>query len=141
MDLSQQTLESFSDDGSGHHHRDGNPDDTSGSDEAPRFDGGIPSSTSALSTAHDEDDFVDAMESLDHLPPAHPHHNGSIASSSSVRHESNYGILERCGQWLMAIPRDDVVALKQTSEYREFLSAFDKLGEVSSYCIVACRTL
>merc|ERR1711957_410265 len=62
------------------------------------------------------DDFVDAME---HLPAdQHPSH-----------HERNYGILERCGRWLMAIPRDDVVALKQTSEYREFLSAFDKLGE------------
>mmetsp|Transcript_36708 Transcript_36708/g.77031 ORF Transcript_36708/g.77031 Transcript_36708/m.77031 type:complete len:520 (-) Transcript_36708:276-1835(-) len=117
MDLSQQAHESF------------NPGDASGSHETPRFDGGIPASTSALSAAHEEDHFVDAMESLDHLPPAQPYHNGSIASSSSVRHESNYGILERCGQWLMAIPRDDVVALKQTSEYREFLSAFDKLGE------------
>jgi len=43
---------------------------------------------------------------------------------------SNIGYLERCGRWLMAVPRDDVVALQQTSEYREFLQAFDKLGEV-----------
>ena len=43
---------------------------------------------------------------------------------------SNIGYLERCGRWLMAVPRDDIVALQQTSEYREFLSAFDKLGEV-----------
>jgi len=43
--------------------------------------------------------------------------------------------LERCGRWLMAIPRDDVVALQQTSEYREFLVSFDKLGEVC-ICII-----
>ena len=67
-----------------------------------------------------EDEFVDAVDSFEHLPIAHE--NGS-------HHESNYGILERCGRWLMAIPRDDVVALQRTSEYREFLSAFDKLGE------------
>jgi hypothetical protein len=43
---------------------------------------------------------------------------------------NNYGILEDCGRWLMAIPRDDVVALQQTPEYGEFLSAFGRLGEV-----------
>jgi hypothetical protein len=30
----------------------------------------------------------------------------------------------------MSIPRDDVVALQQTSEYRDFLLAFEGLGEV-----------
>ena len=56
---------------------------------------------------------------------------------------SNIGYLERCGRWLIAVPRDDVVALQQTSEYREFLSAFDKLGEVcikhyyiAFYCVI-----
>eukprot|EP01082_Thalassiosira_pseudonana_P011969 g10042.t1 g10042 contig4:1112616-1113995(-) len=42
---------------------------------------------------------------------------------------SNYGTLERCGRWLTSIPRDDVVALQNTSEYRDFLFAFDRLGE------------
>lgn len=74
-----------------------------------------------------EDEFVDAMDSFGHHLPG-------AGAQAAVDHnqngsESNYGILERCGRWLMAIPRDDVVALQQTSEYREFLSAFDKLGE------------
>ena len=43
--------------------------------------------------------------------------------------KSNYGLLERCGRWLMSIPRDDVVALQCTAEYRDFLLAFDRLGE------------
>ena len=42
--------------------------------------------------------------------------------------ESNYGLLERCGHWLISIPRDDVAQLQNTSEYREFLSAFERLG-------------
>ncbi|KAL9191009.1 hypothetical protein ACHAXT_000715 [Thalassiosira profunda] len=69
---------------------------------------------SAASAASEEDGFVDAV---DHLPA---HQNGI---------EGNYGILERCGRWLEAIPRDDVVALQRTPEFREFLSAFDRLGE------------
>ena len=47
--------------------------------------------------------------------------------------------LERCGRWLMAIPRDDVVALQQTSEYREFLVSFDKLGEVCYMNYMHCK--
>eukprot|EP00584_Thalassiosira_punctigera_P006558 CAMPEP_0172537704 /NCGR_PEP_ID=MMETSP1067-20121228/9259_1 /TAXON_ID=265564 ORGANISM="Thalassiosira punctigera, Strain Tpunct2005C2" /NCGR_SAMPLE_ID=MMETSP1067 /ASSEMBLY_ACC=CAM_ASM_000444 /LENGTH=521 /DNA_ID=CAMNT_0013323059 /DNA_START=115 /DNA_END=1680 /DNA_ORIENTATION=- len=122
MDLSQQALESSSSSDQDNGNRNDGDDDGNNTMIA-RFGGGIHASISA---ADADDEFADAMESLDHIRPAH--HNGSIASSS-VHHERNYGILERCGRWLMAIPRDDVVALQQTSEYREFLYSFDKLGE------------
>ena len=36
--------------------------------------------------------------------------------------------LERCGRWLSSIPRDDVIILRQTPEYQDFLRAFEKLG-------------
>jgi hypothetical protein len=61
-------------------------------------------------------------------------HNGSdvippAANGEGVVHaESNYGLLERCGSWLISIPRDDVVLLQNTTEYRDFLAAFDRLG-------------
>jgi len=42
--------------------------------------------------------------------------------------ESNYGLLERCGHWLISIPRDDVALLQNTAEYRDFLAAFERLG-------------
>ena len=86
--------------------------------------------------------FLDAMDSLDYAqsPPANPSkaveselatHQSSYASPSSpvYRENSNFGLLERCGRWLMSIPRDDVVALQSTSEYRDFLIAFERLGE------------
>ena len=37
--------------------------------------------------------------------------------------------LERCGSWLASIPRDDVVDLRETIEYRDFLRAFERLGQ------------
>ena len=82
-------------------------------------------------TEHEFDDTaVGSLEHNQQLPVLTPR-------------SSNIGYLERCGRWLMAIPRDDVVALQQTSEYREFLSAFDKLGEVcikhyyiAFYCVI-----
>jgi len=36
--------------------------------------------------------------------------------------------LERCGRWLSSIPRDDVVILRQTPEYADFLRVFERLG-------------
>lgn len=36
--------------------------------------------------------------------------------------------LERCGRWLSSIPRDDVIVLRQTPEYLDFLRAFERLG-------------
>jgi hypothetical protein len=36
--------------------------------------------------------------------------------------------LERCGRWLSSIPRDDVLILRQTPEYADFLRVFERLG-------------
>ena len=75
--------------------------------------------TTLATTNIDEDELVEAMDN----------HGLPVLSPRS----SNCGYLERCGRWLCAIPRDDVVALQQTSEYREFLAAFDRLGEVCDH--------
>lgn len=50
-------------------------------------------------------------------------------SSSPIYRENSIGLLERCGRWLISIPRDDVLSLQDTVEYREFLNAFERLGE------------
>lgn len=85
----------------------------------------------------EEEDFVDAIDSIDCLrPPAAKKRecsNGNSGGSNST--------LEGCGRWLMSIPRDDVLALQQTSEYIEFLAAFDKLGEVRSVSLFVCPHL
>jgi hypothetical protein len=39
------------------------------------------------------------------------------------------GHLEKCGHWLLSIPRDDVHALQGTTEYKDFVKAFEKLGQ------------
>jgi hypothetical protein len=98
-------------------------------------------------TQEDEDEvFVDAVTELDYSPFNTHDTSGrtfefgvasageattSINSPSSPIHRENngFGLLERCGRWLMSIPRDDVVALQNTTEYMNFLDAFDRLGE------------
>lgn len=52
---------------------------------------------------------------------------------------SHVGLLERCGRWLMSIPRDDEVALQNTGEYRDFLNAFDRLGEAHRRTVILER--
>lgn len=47
--------------------------------------------------------------------------------------------LERCGRWLLSIPRDDVIVLRQTPEYQEFLQAFDRLGHAHRRVIAMNR--
>ena len=86
------------------------------------------------SSTDDDEQFVDAVESFD--TDHHHHHQTNGTSYNHNNSERNYGILERCGRWLMAIPRDDVVALQRTNEYRDFLAAFDRLGEVSFHCMI-----
>ncbi len=49
--------------------------------------------------------------------------------------------LERSGQWLQSIPRDDVIALQQTLEYQNFLIAFDKLGQAHRKVVGMNRSL
>lgn len=56
----------------------------------------------------------------DHPPDSSINHQVAPAESNCL--------LERCGQWLLSIPRDDVVLLQKTAEYRDFLAAFDRLG-------------
>lgn len=45
--------------------------------------------------------------------------------------KSTYGRdeLEKCGNWLLSIPRDDMISLQETPEYTDFLKAFEKLGQ------------
>lgn len=37
--------------------------------------------------------------------------------------------LEKCGHWLLSIPRDDCADLCHTPEYADFLKAFEKMGQ------------
>ena len=62
---------------------------------------------------HDDESFDDVdIEVMDDINPSPP------ANS-----------LERCGSWLSSIPRDDVIDLRETQEYRDFLRAFERLGQ------------
>ena len=45
-------------------------------------------------------------------------------------------VLEKCGRWLLSIPRDDITVLSQTVEFKEFLSAFEDLGQAHRRVIV-----
>ena len=44
--------------------------------------------------------------------------------------------LERCGKWLVSIPRDDITVLRHTPEFQEFLRAFERLGHAHLRVIV-----
>ena len=48
--------------------------------------------------------------------------------------------LERYGKWLASIPRDDVIALRETQEYQDFLLAFERLGHAHRRVISIDRT-
>jgi hypothetical protein len=47
--------------------------------------------------------------------------------------------LERCGKWLLSIPRDDVIILQRekSTEYQDFILAFERLG--LAHRLVICR--
>lgn len=86
-----------------------------------------------VATESDDEEFLDANDSLlnnNDVPPLFRSLDHFPILAEQYREGSNFGTLERCGRWLMAIPRNDVLALQQTIEYRRFLEAFDKLGEV-----------
>jgi hypothetical protein len=38
--------------------------------------------------------------------------------------------LERCGRWLLSIPRQDSAALQQTQEYADFIATFERLASI-----------
>jgi hypothetical protein len=96
----------------------------------------------------DEEVFYDADEdeTLDNETASLPT-TESIQTSSmmpaSVRSSQVFDNdrLEKCGQWLSSIPRDDVIALRQTSEYEEFLQAFDRLGHAHRRVITTNRMM
>lgn len=48
--------------------------------------------------------------------------------------------LERYGRWLSSIPRDDVIALRETQEYHDFFRAFERLGHAHRRVISVDRT-
>jgi hypothetical protein len=48
--------------------------------------------------------------------------------------------LERYGRWLSSIPRDDVIALRQTPEYHDFLRTFERLGHAHRRVISVNRS-
>lgn len=48
--------------------------------------------------------------------------------------------LERCGRWLSSIPRDDVIVLRETPEYQDFLRAFERLGHAHRRVITTNRS-
>eukprot|EP00980_Cylindrotheca_fusiformis_P024250 scaffold11680_cov142-Cylindrotheca_fusiformis.AAC.8 len=47
--------------------------------------------------------------------------------------------LERCGRWLSSIPRDDVIDLRETPEYHDFLRSFERLGQAHRRVVSANR--
>ena len=48
----------------------------------------------------------------------------------------NTNHLERCAQWLLSIPRDDVPVLTRTPEYEAFIQAFQSLDDAHRKCIL-----
>ena len=92
-----------------------------------------------IAAESDDEEFMDANDSfVNNLPTMFGSLGPLPLLAEQYREGSNFGTLERCGRWLMAIPRNDVLALQQTIEYRRFLEAFDKLGEV---CYILCFIL
>ena len=70
-----------------------------------------------------EDELIDICDA----EPAAPMMDGEIKSQSDETSHADQ--LERCGRWLSSIPRDDVMILRQTPEYEDFLRAFESLGD------------
>ena len=62
--------------------------------------------------------------------------NDDIANASSINTTNkpttitSNDQLERCGKWLLSIPRDDVIILQseKSKEYQDFILAFERLG-------------
>lgn len=62
----------------------------------------------------DGDEFYDVLETT--MPTATPA-------------EPSASELEKCGHWLLSIPRDNVLALQQQAVYSDFIKAFERLGQ------------
>ena len=68
--------------------------------------------------------------------------NPGFSSNAFGRNElCTADLLERYGRWLISIPRDDAVALQQTSEYHQFRIMFDGLCQAHQRIIQQSRNL
>lgn len=54
-----------------------------------------------------------------------------------VDYSQETSALEKCGSWLLAIPRDNVRLLHETPEYSSFMQAFERLGHAHRREIVS----
>jgi hypothetical protein len=80
---------------------------------------------------NDDDEFLDALETEES--------SGRNIPESLSNRFADSDRFERCGRWLQSIPRDDVVALRHTPEYEEFLNAFDRLSEAHKIILTTNR--
>ena len=92
----------------------------------------------------EDDVFYDADEdTLENetasLPTTASVHTSSMMSTVRNSEVFENDRLEKCGRWLSSIPRDDVIAMRQTPEYQEFLQAFDRLGHAHRRVIAMNR--
>mmetsp|Transcript_4267 Transcript_4267/g.4690 ORF Transcript_4267/g.4690 Transcript_4267/m.4690 type:complete len:373 (+) Transcript_4267:132-1250(+) len=87
-----------------------------------------------ISNSFEDEDFYDVQE-------ASPSTNQMMMMNSTLRSSSNTTFdrdeLEKCGHWLVSIPRDDVMALRETPEYEDFLRVFEKLGHAHRSVLLA----
>jgi hypothetical protein len=68
------------------------------------------------------DEFLD-------IDTEHSHRMDDVSLEPSCVTVSPVDQLERYGRWLSSIPRDDIIVLRETREYQDFLWAFERLGD------------
>uniref|UniRef100_A0A7S4AIU7 F-box domain-containing protein n=1 Tax=Pseudo-nitzschia australis TaxID=44445 RepID=A0A7S4AIU7_9STRA len=70
--------------------------------------------------------------------PSHPMDTSAMSTTTKKSENSFVSVangeyatdqLERCGKWLSSVPRDDITVLRHTDEFKEFLKAFERLGQ------------
>ena len=58
-------------------------------------------------------------------------HTDNNMSQSQSQSATSQDQMQKCRQWLMSIPRQDVADLQHTQEYRDFIRAFERLSSVN----------
>jgi len=56
-------------------------------------------------------------------------------ATNETTNPNSISTLEQCGSWLLSIPRDNIRFLQCTPEYKNFLTAFEKLENAHRYTI------
>jgi len=79
-----------------------------------------------------DEDFLDTVEGQEALA------SKPMPSLSNPFLDSDR--LEKCGRWLQSIPRADLVVLRQTSEFDDFLLAYERLVEAHRNLTI-CRSV